>query len=122
MEYFSLITNTKSEENGRLLISLDGVRLTDTLNCFGLFSSPMFAKYPYTDLYDFEFFVALKVPKYMVHVPPAILKFVDEKEIENVFFTVQKSPATEVNFLPHTWCFPYVLPGYYSIFISLKYY
>jgi hypothetical protein len=35
---------------------------------------------------------------------------VDATQVTNVFFTVQRTPTRELNFLPHTWCFPYVQP------------
>jgi hypothetical protein len=105
-ETLSLISSFKSEENERLLVSLDETRVTDSMTCFGLFSMPMFAKYPYVDLWDFQLLVALRAPHGLLHIPKQILSHVkDEKLIQNVFFTVQTSPAAELNYLPHTWCF-----------------
>lgn len=58
-ETLSLISSFKSEESERLLVSLDEMRISDSMTCFGLFAMPMFAKYPYVFLFLFYFFFDL---------------------------------------------------------------
>jgi hypothetical protein len=101
----------ESEEKDRLLISLDETRITDTMvNCLGLFAIPIFSRYPYVDLWDYQLVVALRGTLGTLNVPPPILRLLDLTQITNIFFTVQRTPTRELNFLPHTWCFPYVQP------------
>jgi hypothetical protein len=101
----------ESEESDRLIVSLDETRISDTVvSCLGLFAIPIFSKYPYVNLWEYQLVVAFRAPVGIFHIPPQISKHIKEEEMSNLFFTVQIAPTTEVNFLPHTWCFPYVQP------------
>jgi hypothetical protein len=84
------------------------------MTCLGLFALPLFAKYPYVDLWDYQLEVALRGPNGILHIPKPILEQLSQEDlglIQTVFFVVQRAPSTEVNFLPHCWCYPYVQPN-----------
>eukprot|EP01130_Rhizamoeba_saxonica_P017242 TRINITY_DN827_c0_g1_i1.p1 TRINITY_DN827_c0_g1~~TRINITY_DN827_c0_g1_i1.p1 ORF type:complete len:281 (-),score=43.37 TRINITY_DN827_c0_g1_i1:52-894(-) len=103
----------ESEEQERLIVSLDpNYKILDHITITGLPPIPSFAKYPYVDLWSFHTMVIIRSPPDFFHIPTQITQYLKpDKMLENVYFTVQRSPTKELNFLPHMWCFPDMLPG-----------
>jgi len=98
--------DTPSEENGRLLVSLDNIRVSDTMTLVGLLAAPQFAKYPYVDFWDYTVHVVVRSPGDILHTPKPLLDAIGGEKPTNLFFTVQSAPSTQINFIPHMWAFP----------------